>query len=77
LGKERSRAISPLPHPEELVRVRIGLHTGEAIKEADDFYGKNVVLAARIAARARGGQILVSEVVRSAVGLVARVRHLL
>jgi hypothetical protein len=40
---------------DEVIRVRIGLHTGEAIKEADDFYGKNVILAARIAAQARGG----------------------
>jgi class 3 adenylate cyclase len=36
------------------LRVRIGLHTGEPIREEDDFYGKDVVLAARIAAEARG-----------------------
>jgi class 3 adenylate cyclase len=47
-------------HHEEPIRVRIGLHTGEAIKEADDFFGKNVILAARIAGEAQGGQILVS-----------------
>ncbi|MEK7806853.1 MAG: adenylate/guanylate cyclase domain-containing protein, partial [Chloroflexota bacterium] len=47
-------------HPEEPIRVRCGLHTGEAIKEADDFFGKSVILAARIAAQAQGGQILVS-----------------
>ena len=45
------------------VRVRIGLHTGEAIREDTDFYGRNVTLAARIAARARGGETLVSEIV--------------
>jgi class 3 adenylate cyclase len=44
--------------------VRIGLHTGEVLKEADDFYGKNVVLAARIAEQARGGEILASSVVK-------------
>ncbi len=49
---------------EEPVRVRIGLHTGEAIKEADDFYGKNVILAARIAAQAQGGEILVSSLLK-------------
>jgi class 3 adenylate cyclase len=58
---------------EEPIRVRIGLHTGEAIKEADDFYGKNVILAARIAGQAKGGQILVSEVVRTVVGSLAGV----
>jgi class 3 adenylate cyclase len=58
---------------DEPISVRIGLHTGEAIKEADDFYGKNVILAARIAGRAQGGQILVSEVVRTVIGSLAGV----
>ncbi|MBI1886168.1 MAG: hypothetical protein HYS09_07660, partial [Chloroflexi bacterium] len=48
----------------EPVHVRIGLHTGEAIKEADDFFGKNVILAARIADQAGGGQVLVSSLLR-------------
>ena len=47
-------------HPEAPLRVRIGLNTGEAIRESGDFFGKTVVLAARIGAAARGGQILVS-----------------
>jgi class 3 adenylate cyclase len=51
-------------HPDGEMRVRIGLHTGEAIKRGDDFYGKNIVLAARIADRARGGEILASAVVK-------------
>jgi class 3 adenylate cyclase len=46
------------------IRLRIGLHTGEAIKEEADFYGKNIVLAARIADEARGGEILASSVVK-------------
>lgn len=46
------------------LRVRIGLHTGEPIRDADDFYGKAVNLAARIAAEARGSEILVSSLVR-------------
>ncbi|HLA19051.1 MAG TPA: adenylate/guanylate cyclase domain-containing protein, partial [Dehalococcoidia bacterium] len=58
---------------DEPIRVRIGLHTGEALKEADDFYGKNVILAARIASQAKGGEILVSsllkELTESAVGV--------
>ncbi|HEY2484009.1 MAG TPA: protein kinase [Candidatus Binataceae bacterium] len=47
-------------HPEAPLRVRIGLNTGEAIREAGDFFGKTVVLAARIGAAASGAQILVS-----------------
>ncbi len=51
-------------HPEESIRVRIGLHTGEAIKEAEDFFGRNVILAARIANQALGGEILVSSLLK-------------
>jgi len=45
------------------VRVRIGLHAGEALRHSDDFYGRTVVIAARIADLALGGEILVSELV--------------
>jgi eukaryotic-like serine/threonine-protein kinase len=51
-------------HPDAAIKVRIGLHTGEALKEADDFHGKHVVLAARIANYAQGGEILVSSLLR-------------
>jgi class 3 adenylate cyclase len=51
-------------HPEGPVQVRIGLHTGEAIKEEGDFYGRNVTLAARIAGQAEPGAILASSVVK-------------
>ena len=47
-------------HPSEPLRVRMGLHTGETIKEGEDFFGRNVILAARISAKAKGGEILVS-----------------
>jgi eukaryotic-like serine/threonine-protein kinase len=50
----------------EVLRVRMGLHTGEVIAEEGDFFGKNVILAARIAAQAAGGEILVSEELRGA-----------
>jgi class 3 adenylate cyclase len=45
------------------VRVRIGMHAGEALRHSDDFYGRTVVIAARIANLALGGEILVSELV--------------
>ncbi len=48
---------------EERIRIRMGLHAGEAIVEEGDFFGRTVILAARIAAQARGGEVLVSEAV--------------
>ena len=52
---------------EEPIKVRIGLNAGEPIAEDDDLYGTAVNLAARIAAQADGGKILVSEAVRQIV----------
>ena len=50
-------------HDEDLP-VRMGLHTGEVIREGDDLYGRNVILASRIAGTARGGEILVSSLTK-------------
>jgi eukaryotic-like serine/threonine-protein kinase len=52
--------------PPVSLRVRMGLHTGEVISEEGDYFGKNVIVAARIAAEANGGEILVSEELREA-----------
>jgi class 3 adenylate cyclase len=54
-------------HPETPVRVRIGLHCGTPIKEGDRFFGITVILAARIAAQAEGGEVLVSDDLRAAL----------
>jgi class 3 adenylate cyclase len=48
----------------EAMRVRIGLHTGEAIRDRGRFFGLSVILAARVASEASGGQILVSAAVK-------------
>jgi len=48
----------------EPIRVRIGLNAGEPIAEQEDLFGTAVNLAARIAAQAAGGEILVANVVR-------------
>ncbi len=45
------------------VRVRLGLHSGEAIRRADDFYGRTVVIAARVSSHALGDEILASSLV--------------
>ena len=48
----------------ETVRVRMGLHAGAAIREEGDFFGRSVILAARIAAHAQGGEILISSALK-------------
>ena len=50
------------------LRVRVGLTTGEVTAEGGDLYGEAVNLAARVAARADGGEILVADVVRQLTG---------
>jgi len=52
----------------ETVRVRIGVNTGDAIREGDDFFGHAVTVAARVASLAHGEETLVTELV---AGLVA------
>ena len=64
-------ALTPGPSPtaagegKETVRVRIGLHAGEVIKEGEDFFGRNVIMAARVASKAQGGEILASGVLKA------------
>ncbi len=59
---ERAFALGPgeAADAADAFKIRIGAHTGFVIEDSDDFYGRNVVLAARIADQARGGEILVS-----------------
>lgn len=49
------------------IRVRIGIHTGDALHEADHFFGTTVHYAARVASHALGGEVLVSNLVRELV----------
>ncbi len=49
---------------QEPILVRVGLSAGEPIAEDEDLFGTAVIEAARIAAAAKGGEILVSNVVR-------------
>lgn len=57
--EEHNRAGAEIP-----IRVRMGLNTGEVRREGLQFYGSAINAAARIASKARGGQILASQVVR-------------
>ena len=63
---QRALGAEPWPPGGELT-VRIGLHAGEASSSAAGLVGIDVNRAARIAAAAHGGQIVVSEAVRALV----------
>jgi len=47
------------------IRVRAGMHTGEGVRGGDDYLGIDVNRAARIAAAAHGGQVLISDATRA------------
>ncbi|MFN2377528.1 MAG: adenylate/guanylate cyclase domain-containing protein [Candidatus Binatia bacterium] len=53
---------------DEPLRIRIGINAGEPIAEGDDLFGSAVILAARVADQAAGGQVVVADVVRQLVG---------
>jgi YVTN family beta-propeller protein len=59
---EGQRALSAHPWPDGVrIKVRIGLHTGQAIASGGRYTGLAVHRAARIGAAGHGGQILVSQ----------------
>ena len=50
------------------VRVRMGLHSGEPARHEDGYVGLDIHRAARIAATAHGGQVVLSDATRHLVG---------
>jgi class 3 adenylate cyclase len=48
--------------------IRIGINSGEAIKQAEDVFGLAVVKASRIMSLAHGGEIYLSEVTKTLLG---------
>ena len=59
---------------DQQIKVRVGLNSGDAIREGNDFFGHMVNLASRIAGRAGGGQVFASEATRVIAGNVEGVR---
>ncbi|MCW2830379.1 MAG: adenylate/guanylate cyclase protein, partial [Aeromicrobium sp.] len=58
------------------VKVRIGAHRGSAVHRGGDLFGRNVAFAARVAAQADGGEVLVSDAVLDAADVpVLETRH--
>jgi class 3 adenylate cyclase len=48
--------------------IRIGLHCGNSAAENGDYFGREVVIAARVSGEAAGGEILVTEAVQQRLG---------
>jgi predicted ATPase/class 3 adenylate cyclase len=67
---QRALAGTPFPH-DAVVRVRMGMHTGEGTlgshESGTDYVGFEVHRAARIASSGHGGQVLLSETTRTLV----------
>ncbi|MFB2835654.1 adenylate/guanylate cyclase domain-containing protein [Floridanema evergladense] len=59
---QKSHAEAPIHTPLGSLQLTIGMHTGCPLADGDKFIGQEVDYTARIAARASGGQILLSEV---------------
>lgn len=66
LGVQRDlrRSLDPKLRP---VRVRIGIHTGTVVSRDGDYFGRNVAMAARVADKAVGGEVLASAAVVEAL----------
>jgi predicted ATPase/class 3 adenylate cyclase len=67
VAAQRSLAIHGWP-PEGEVRVRMGLHTGDGTLGGDNYVGLDVHRAARVAATAHGGQLVLTAATVALVG---------
>lgn len=66
-GAQRELGESGQENSEIPMAVRMGLSVGEPIREDQDVFGKSVVLAERISAKAMGGEVLISQIVHALV----------
>ena len=59
---EMQRSVAADP---DQLGLRVGLHTGELLREGDDFFGTTVIVARRLCDNADAGQIIVSDDTRA------------
>jgi class 3 adenylate cyclase len=67
------RVVEELAEEGNVPPVRFGIHTGPALVQDGDWYGRTVNVAARLCAVAPGGEVMVSEATRRAAGEIAGV----
>jgi class 3 adenylate cyclase len=66
-----AEALERVGNRQDLLPVRIGVHTGPAVRRGGDWYGSAVNVAARLADQARPNEALISE----ATWAIARCEH--
>lgn len=59
-----TEAAADRPFPQ----VRVGMHTGPAVRRDNDWFGSTVNIAARVAALPEGGEVLLTAATRDAAG---------
>ena len=65
LGIVEAAATESAVHPDQPIRVGVGVHAGETVETADGYVGSPVNIAARLCALAGAGEVFVSDTVRS------------
>ncbi len=63
-----AETVAKVAEHDELPPVRVGVHTGQAVMSAGDWFGRAVNFAARLARHARPGEALVSAATQAAAG---------
>lgn len=71
---QRALGRAESPPGEKRLPVRIGINSGEALKQGDDLIGLAVVKAERVMSLASGGRICLSQVSRSLLGPASGLR---
>ena len=61
-----ARIVGAFDARDRALRVRIGMHTGTAVRRGDDWFGSAVNIASRIAELAHAGEVIVSAATRDA-----------
>jgi class 3 adenylate cyclase len=61
---ELQRTFTGTNGEDQALAIRVGVHSGFVIANPEQLLGRNVVLAARIAAQAKAGEILVSSTLK-------------
>ena len=64
-------------HPDHALLVRIGINSGDTFRHQKDYFGLAVSMAARVMEKARGGQILISDLSSDLAGSLPGVEYVL